>query len=88
MLPPCGIRASPPQVAKQKLLLEKEEAKRAAWAAKCEQLRLLGRRPIPGDDLYTWFKKVRNGSYTLTEFRRKELDEALPNWNEPQLGKL
>jgi hypothetical protein len=45
MLPPCGIRASPAQVAKQKLLLEKEEKKRAEWAAKCGQLQQLGRRP-------------------------------------------
>ena len=88
MLSPCGIRASPAQVAKQKLLLEKEEAKRAAWAAKCKLLQQLGRRPNPGDDLYDWFMHVRNGSYKLTEFRRKELDEALPNWNEPQVGKL
>ena len=88
MLSPCGIRASPAQVAKQKLLLEKEEAKKAEWAARCERLRQLGRRPNQGDDLYPWFMNVTNGSYTLTEFRRKALDEALPSWNEPQLGRL
>ena len=82
MLSPCGIRASPAQVAKQKLLLEKEEAKKAKWAAKCAQLQLLGRRPGPGEPLYQWLTEVRRGSYELTAFRRDELDKALPSWNE------
>ena len=88
VLSPCGIRASPAQVAKQKLLLKKEEANKAKWVANCEQLRLLGRRPNPGDDLYKWVMHGRNGSIRLTDFRRKQLDEALPDWNEPQLGKI
>ena len=87
-LSPCGIRASPAQVAKQKLLLEKEEKQRAEWIEKCKQLQQLGRRPNPGDDLYRWFIVIRHRLDTLTEFRRKELDKALPSWNEPQLGKL
>ena len=40
--------------------------------------------------MYRWFMHVvmRHRLDTLTEFRRKELDKALPDWNEPQLGKL
>jgi hypothetical protein len=82
MLSPCGIRASLAQVAKQKLLLEKEEKKRAEWVEKCEQLRQLGRRPVKVEALYDWFMDVRCCPLRLTDFRRTELDKALPGWNE------
>ena len=85
-LSPCGIRASPAQDAKQKLLQKKEEANKAKWVAKCEQLRLLGRRPVYGEPLYeplyVWLSSVRNGHTELTAFRRDALDKALPSWND------
>jgi hypothetical protein len=57
--------------------------KQAGWVEKCKQLRDLGRRPIKSDDFYDWFMKVRRrGKYRLTDFRRTELDKALPAWNE------
>ena len=55
--------------------------KRAEWAAKCEQLRLLGRRPVRGEALYGWFIDARRRR-RLTDFRLDELDKPLPGWNE------